>query len=507
MSNYVARKVQEAGLEVLVDGIELNRDAIAISKRRFERDRIPSQFIEGDALDAIGLLGERQYDAVIAYELIEHVVDPNDLLDVCEDMVAPGGRIYISTPDGTFGEGNNPHHLHCWRAVDLYELIRRRGTVEDMLMGADGITTISYTPSYTNVREVAIYCGPGWQKWHPTDIERKGLGGSETAAVRLAEAISDYPGNYCVTVYGEVDNGAYKQIAFRHHTAFDPTEKRDVVIVSRNAGLLDRPINTANVFFWAHDTDYGPAAFPQHRADRIDRAFTLSQWHREHFTGMYPALESKTYIINNGIEPKYFRPNTNLVRNEHRAIYTSSPDRGLDLVLELWPDVRKRVPDAELYYAYADVYDAVADQNPALRAFRDKVKRLADQPGVYNLGALPQPGVAAAMMEAGVWLAPSYNTMHDVPFNETFCIGAVEAAAAGCTIVASDWGALPERVKEQAIAACRIPLTEDGKFNGDAWVRAISDAMIGEYDRVQSPFALDCTWDGVAQDMLATIGR
>jgi hypothetical protein len=36
------------------------------------------------------------------------------------------------------------------------------------------------------------------------------------------------------------------------------------------------------------------------------------------------------------------------------ALYTSSPDRGLDFLLELWPRVREQVPDAELHCAYAN---------------------------------------------------------------------------------------------------------------------------------------------------------
>jgi glycosyltransferase involved in cell wall biosynthesis len=37
--------------------------------------------------------------------------------------------------------------------------------------------------------------------------------------------------------------------------------------------------------------------------------------------------------------------------------------------------------------------------------------------------------------------------LHKAPFHETYCIGAAEAQAAGCLVVASDWGALSETVQ------------------------------------------------------------
>jgi hypothetical protein len=42
-------------------------------------------------------------------------------------MVKPGGRVFLSTPDGTFGTGGNPHHLHAYRTVDFMDIVRHRG--------------------------------------------------------------------------------------------------------------------------------------------------------------------------------------------------------------------------------------------------------------------------------------------------------------------------------------------------------------------------------------------
>lgn len=515
ITNWLGRKLRDHGHQVEVDGIELNPQAIEVARQRAARDGLPGRYEIGLAEDAPDIFEPGSYDAVIAFELIEHVPKVDDFLIACERMVKPGGRVYLSTPDGTFGSGQNPHHLRVYRSIDLFELIRRRGKVEDMLIGHDGVTVISYTPAVTPPQgEVAIYCGPGWEQWSPVDIERKGLGGSETAATMLAVALSDR--GWTVTVYGECESSMFRQVVFRHHSAFDPLTPRDLCIVSRTPQLFDRRINSTVKVLWMHDTDYGPHMTDE-RLVHAAAVMTLSRWHSVHVKSTYPFLsDDKLVQTSNGLNPDRFPIDLIPPRADrpHRAIYSSSPDRGLDLVLDLWPDVRKRVPDAELVYCYSSVYDKIAEKDAQVGAFRDRCRKLADQPGVTNLGSLDQNALAGAMAKARAWLAPSFNTVHQVPFMETYCIGAIEAAAAGCALVMSDWGALPERADQaEAWQLVAPPLgTADDLaerrwpaecIDRKKWVDAIVAALTDEMVIEPSKAALETTWARVAKDFEA----
>lgn len=495
---WLAREMKQRGVEVRVDGIELHTESAQVARERFVE--FDGKVVAGDALDAESHFEAGTYDAVVAFELIEHVLDPDRLLEVCEAMLKPDGRIYISTPDGTFGEGNNPHHLRVYRAHDLADLLRRRGQLTDMAVGPDNVTVASYTPKPRR-GEIAIYTGGAWEPWSPIDIERKGLGGSETAAVRLAEQLSEL--GFVVTVYGEVDQMCYRDVIFRHHSVYDPEEPRLAVIASRLPEVFDRPPAAKVRCLWLHDTDAGDR-LTQNRADSIDHVFVLSRWHEKHVGKMYPFLRDKLRRIRNGITPEYFEGEQ--PEREKRVLYTSSPDRGLDLLLEMWPEVLKEVPDAKLEYCYSAVYDAVAKERPEVAEHAAKVAEMAKQPGVTALGSLTQPQLAKLMRASLVWAHPSWATPHNMPFHETSCIGAMEAQAAGLLPVASKWGALSETV----VAGRLINSKPLGPRWRAAFIREIIDGLTNpetqEWVQRRGPeVAADLGWDGVARHVAGYI--
>lgn len=435
---YLSAFIQRKHPNAHIDALELNAEAAAACQ-----GRITGTCFVGPAEDAPLYFDTRSYDIVSAMEVIEHVRNVPEFLDALEAMVKPDGRIVISTPDGTFAEGGNPLHLRTYRAVDLADLLRHRGTLTDMEVGSDGIVSASYTPK-RRLDDIAIYCGPGWEPWHPSDIETRGLGGSETAAVRLAECLSEL--GFVVTVYGELrESSVWRDVLFRRHEAFDPLDRRGALICSRIPEVGDRPIAAATRLLWTHDIDFGPRMNPR-RAEAFDHVLVLSEWHRRHVAGRYPFLADKLLRTRNGIERSYFHP-LPWEQRAPRVLYTSSPDRGLDVLLGLWPRVLEQVPDAELHHAYSAVYDRVADQDPAIAEHRDRIRVLAKQPGVQSLGSLGQRDLARLMCSSRVWAHPSWMGLHDSAFHETSCIGAMEAQAAGCLVVASDWGALSETVQ------------------------------------------------------------
>jgi glycosyltransferase involved in cell wall biosynthesis len=181
---------------------------------------------------------------------------------------------------------------------------------------------------------------------------------------------------------------------------------------------------------------------------------TLSRWHRKLITHRYPVLADRVVVVRNGVELGRFGEAGGGLERRPRVLFTSQPERGLDVVLELWPQVLERVPEAELAHTHAPIYDAITDVD-WVAEHRKRIERLSDQPRVRSLGSLPKPELAALMRGSRVWAHPSWATPYDAPFDELSCIAAMEAQTAGLWVVASAWGALPETVQVGALIDAR----------------------------------------------------
>jgi hypothetical protein len=114
--------------------------------------------------------------------------------------------------------------------------------------------------------------------------------------------------------------------------------------------LFDRPIAAKHRLLWTHDTDFGDRLTAA-RLEPVDHVLVLSRWHEQHVAGRYPFARPKLTRIRNGVHLRLLRGRPARAAPARRLHVL--PDRGLDVLLELWPRVREQVPDAELAYAYS----------------------------------------------------------------------------------------------------------------------------------------------------------
>ena len=88
-----------ARLGFAVTGIDADEDAIAVAREHAASSGLA---IDYRSETAESLAGEqRQFDVVLALELIEHVADPNALLTACSALVKPGGAFIGATLNRT----------------------------------------------------------------------------------------------------------------------------------------------------------------------------------------------------------------------------------------------------------------------------------------------------------------------------------------------------------------------------------------------------------------------
>jgi glycosyltransferase involved in cell wall biosynthesis len=346
-------------------------------------------------------------------------------------------------------------------------------------------------------RRVAIYLEGDVQAWAPTDPETRGLGGAETAAVRVAEGLARR--GFAPEVFANLGETVAKGVTYRPRADFDPRTPRRAVIASRAPALFDLALATCRKLLWLHDPVPGPDLTPE-RANEIDAVLAVSRWHAEKVRRERPELSGRVEELRNGIDRALFEGSR---ARRPRVLYTSQAERGLEVLLELWPQIRARVPKAELAVCQAPVYEYIRTRSTGLSEYRTRLDSLARQDGVHQLGSLAQPELAELMLSSRIWVHPSWDGRYGMPTAEISCISAMEAQAAGLWTVVSGSGALPETVRVGAVVDPRdAPGERWRRALEDEVVRGLRDALTQRRAELEGPAAVrDLDWDGVAAQM------
>ncbi|MEA5441880.1 class I SAM-dependent methyltransferase [Cyanobium gracile] len=101
---YFLRSLEPLGVNGV--GLELNKDAIHNKETK-------SQVLQ-QTLQDFRSHNPHSIDAVCSFQVLEHVCDPYQFLSDCVDVVKPGGKIIISTPNHEY-----PDHAMMRDAFDL----------------------------------------------------------------------------------------------------------------------------------------------------------------------------------------------------------------------------------------------------------------------------------------------------------------------------------------------------------------------------------------------------
>ena len=320
--------------------------------------------------------------------------------------------------------------------------------------------------------DVVLFVGRGLEPWTPRSLREHGMGGSETMALNLAEGLAR--SGHCVRVYAHCEGPGMvvgpNGMSWRDESDFHDLIC-DVLISSRRPDAVDkcRRVVAKKSVLWVHDVHCDVHLTPE-RAQHFDEIWCLSRWHMENMAEAYPWLQKDKLVqIRNGIDLALWGSGPDY-RNPHRAVYSSSPDRGLPLALELWPRVREKVPDAELhvYYGFDNwirVCELTGRPTDELRAIR---RTAESTPGVFLHGRVNEAQLAEEFFRAGVWAYPTW-------WYETSCITAMQALAAGLCIVTTNRAALYETVGTERGRLLNEDYGSDEYKN--EWVESVVDAM------------------------------
>lgn len=129
------------------------------------------------------------------------------------------------------------------------------------------------------------------------------------------------------------------------------------------------------------------------------------------------------------------------MKKPHSVGYFSSYDRGLDTLLDMWPEVLKQIPEAtlDIYYGW-NIYDKMHSINPERMKHKwMMIRKINELQGVTEHGRVDHQTLAGRMKEIQIWAYPT-------EFTEIHCITALKAQEAGCIPVTTGIYALEETI-------------------------------------------------------------
>ena len=267
--------------------------------------------------------------------------------------------------------------------------------------------------------KILFYTGYSNLPWNYTFSLNNSLGGSETAVIQLANC---FPKSYDIYIGGAVAEEKVDNVTYVNLESLKKLVKTvpfHTVIVSRYASFYEMysDVSFYKSYIWGHDVSlfsYGcnidVSSILTKWSSKINGCICQTEWHKNQFSNLYPMLRDKFHIINNGIQVE--KRMLNFLKISNRFVYTSCAERGLDRLLELWGDIERQLPDAELFIASYNKFP----NNDNERKLNDIIQK---HKSITHVGSLNKTQLYELMSSAEFWLYPTN-------WSETSCITAME---------------------------------------------------------------------------------
>ena len=288
----------------------------------------------------------------------------------------------------------------------------------------------------SSARTIDLWCNFVAGGWSPYDLE-SGVGGSEECIVLWASALAAR--GHRVTVYHNpprsVEAGELRGVSYRPHFRFDPDARRDVLVTWKSPHPWALGARAGRRIHWSSDVE---RSWPGRVLKALDAFVCLTPYHRGAMTWLPDRLAR---VVPHGIDLgqlDQFRCG----KVPGRALYASSPDRGLLTLLRDWPRLRLERPGLSLEVVYGwQRFLACQAGRAEARVFRAAMDRLMGQEGIVARGQVSRAEMAAAYWQAEYWMHPLNRAE-----SELFCLNALKAAHCGALAVVNRIGALQDTV-------------------------------------------------------------
>lgn len=273
------------------------------------------------------------------------------------------------------------------------------------------------------------YAHPLVGQWDSRSITT-GLMGSEEAVVYAVQSLQKL--GHVVHVYmNPPPDKEYNWFHFDWWDNFLNKHVYELTIMWRRLDVEAARSRSRLVYFWGHDSPRDHFVFPN-----FDRVLVLSYHHLNQYIEKSPNVRDMDIVIaGNGVVLEQF-PLGNVATNIHSLGYFSNYARGLEVLINMWPEIRGRYPTATLDICYGRETWGTMPQ----KEWNDLLIKIISfrNNGVTEHGKVGHKELAGIMRRVKIFAYPCTTD------TETFCITALKAQMAQMIPVTTRIGALNE---------------------------------------------------------------
>lgn len=281
---------------------------------------------------------------------------------------------------------------------------------------------------------------------------RQPLGGTQSAICYLAEALAAQ-GNEVFLLNNTSESGMSRGVDCRRRVVdksnLELLRSLDFLVIVNmvGKGLEIKPFlgHQTKLILWIHNEPgfvFLQGFNDKREINACDAFVFVSDWQREQFQRIFGIDSNRCCVLRNAIAPCFaniFADDISIQSQKSRPpilAYTSTPFRGLDILLKVFPEIRQAVPGTRLKVFSSMKVHQIDDNNNQL-FFGQLYRQCQEIEGIEYIGSIPQPELVRQLRSVTVLAYP--NT-----YSETSSIAVMEAMASGCRIVTSELAALPE---------------------------------------------------------------
>ena len=226
------------------------------------------------------------------------------------------------------------------------------------------------------------------------------------------------------------------------------------------------PIDPTKInVLWVHNSYDQPNLYPWFKNKLNHRKYDWyvfnSHWTYEKYRLMFDIPTDISVVIKNGFDDDLIVKSEFKPKEKLKLIYTSTPWRGLDVLLKAMEQIKTDKVELDIYSStqiYGDAFKKVNDDQ--FIKLYDKAKSLKY---VNYKGYINHKELMKVLHTYDCYVHPS-------TFEETFCLAAMESLAAGLVAMTTDLGALYETCAEFPIY---VPYLKDKEALAKQFAEAI----------------------------------